>query len=79
MVRVRISWVLSNSLILGCYDATKSKIKASNEMDRNEEQLSRKKFVAQKIMLVVGQEEWGKGKETEAISKRKQKETNLML
>lgn len=57
MVRLRISWVLSNSLILGCYDATNSKIKALNEMDRNEEQLSRKKFVAQKIMLVVGQEE----------------------
>lgn len=76
---MRLSWVLSNSLILGCYDATNSKIKASNEMDRNEEQLSRKKFVAQKIMLLVGQEEQGKGKETEAISKRKLKETNLMV
>ena len=51
----------------------------NEEKKRNKEQSSRKKFVAQNISLKVRQEEWGKGKETEAISKRELKETNRML
>lgn len=36
-------------------------------------------LLPRKFMLLVGQEEQGKGKETEAVSKRKLKETNLTV
>lgn len=58
-VRLGISQVLSNSEILGCYDATNSKIKSSSEMDRNEEQLTRKMTGAQNSRWMARQEETG--------------------